>query len=147
MAFFLKCHSYCHTTITNCSYAKYQEEQLIAHKSIVRGSTPKCYKHTGKLNKSIETLLFVQEEQAILFVFYGFYKYFVNFVFVYRFMILFDVFICCLPCEMLLIVFVTPGIIKCADERKVLLPDTKRQTTMFCRGPNNFFLWTEKIPN
>ena len=29
---FLKCHSYCHTTITNCSYPNCQKEQLIAHK-------------------------------------------------------------------------------------------------------------------
>ena len=29
---FLKCQGYCHTTITNCSYAKFQKEQLIAHK-------------------------------------------------------------------------------------------------------------------
>ena len=32
LAFYLKCHGYCFTIIANCSYAKHQRQQLIAHK-------------------------------------------------------------------------------------------------------------------
>ena len=32
LTFFLKCHSYCYIIIANCSYAKHQRQELIAHK-------------------------------------------------------------------------------------------------------------------
>ena len=43
---FLKHHSYCCINSVNCSCAKASKrQQLIAHTSIVKGSTTKCYKH------------------------------------------------------------------------------------------------------